>query len=130
MLISKAYAAATETAAVAAQAMPGAPSATEAFLWNMGLIVILVAMFYVLLILPQQRRFKEHSVMLAQLKKGDRIVTGGGFVGTIDKIVSDEEVLVDLGGGVKVTALRSSLQGNNAVLKNRPANDQKTQEKK
>lgn len=135
MLISKAYAAATEAvadgAAKAAGTMPAPPSATEAFLWNMGLILILVVMFYVLLILPQQRRFKEHSSMLSQLKKGDKIVTGGGFVGVIDKVINDDEVLIDLGGGVKVTALRSSLQGkNDAVLKKRPANDQKNQEEK
>lgn len=126
MLISKAYAAATDTAAQVAGTMPEAPTPMEAFLWNMGLIAILVVMFYVLLIMPQQRRFKEHGQMLSQLKKGDKIVTGGGFVGTIDKIVDDHEVLVDLGNGVKVTALRSSLQGHNKpVLKGKAANDQK-----
>ncbi len=125
MLIAKAYAAA-EAASQVSAAMPQAPSTLETFLWNMGLILVLVVMFYVLLILPQQRRFKEHSAMLADLKKGDKIVTGGGFVGTIDKVIDDEEVLVDLGGGVKVTALRTSLQGkNDKVLKKKPANDQK-----
>lgn len=124
MLISKAYAAAVETAATSAEAMPEAPSATEAFLTNMGMIAILVVLFYVLLIMPQQRRFKEHTKMLAGLNKGDKVVTGGGFVGTIDKIVNDHEVIVDLGNNVKVTALRSSLQGGGALLK-KPANDQK-----
>lgn len=90
--------------------LPGAPSTAEALISNLGLVVVLVVMFYVLLIMPQQRRFKEHSQMLAALKEGDRVVTGGGLVGRIEKIVNDEEMLVDLGGGVKVTALRSSLQ--------------------
>ncbi|MGB4106322.1 MAG: preprotein translocase subunit YajC [Alphaproteobacteria bacterium] len=125
MLISKAYAAAVDTAAQTVGTMPEPPSPMEAFMWNMGLILVLVVMFYVLLILPQQRRFKEHSTMLSQLKKGDKIVTGGGFVGTIEKIVDDHEVLVDLGNGVKVTALRSSLQGQKAPLKSKAANDQK-----
>lgn len=138
MFIAKAYAAATETAQsatmAATAAAPGVmaepPSATEAFLWNMGLILLLVVMFYVLLILPQQRRFKEHGAMLAGLKKGDKVITGGGFVGTIDNDVSDNEVLVDLGGGVKVTALRSSLQGRSEPhLRGRPANDQKNNKK-
>lgn len=125
MLISKAYAAALDTAAEATAMSPDAPTPFEAFMWNMGLILVLVVMFYVLLILPQQRRFKEHGQMLSQLKKGDKIVTGGGFVGTIDKIVDDHEVLVDLGNGVKVTALRSSLQGQRVPMKSKPANDQK-----
>ncbi len=126
MLISKAYAAAVDTTVQAATAMPEPPSPMEAFLWNMGLILVLVVMFYVLLIMPQQRRFKEHGQMLSQLKKGDKIVTGGGFVGVIDKVVDDHEVLVDLGNGVKVTALRSSLQGHNkTLLKGKAANDQK-----
>jgi len=143
MLISKAYAAdgtptmdATMTATTtppggAPANMPAPLSPMEGFLWNMGLILLLVVMFYVLLIMPQQRRFKEHGVMLAGLKKGDKVVTGGGFVGVIDKEINDHEILVDLGGGVKVTALRSSLQGRNeALLKNsKPANDQKTQAK-
>lgn len=125
MLISKAYAAAIDTATQATAMTPDAPTPMEAFIWNMGLILLLVVMFYVLLIMPQQRRFKEHTSMLSQLKKGDKIVTGGGFVGTIDKIVDDHEVLVDLGNGVKVTALRSSLQGQKVALKSKPANDQK-----
>ncbi len=138
MFIAKAYAAATETVQdatmAATSAAPGVmaepSSATEAFLWNMGLILLLVVMFYVLLILPQQRRFKEHGAMLAGLKKGDKVITGGGFVGTIDNDVSDNEVLVDLGGGVKVTALRSSLQGRSEpILRGKPANDQKNNNK-
>ncbi len=125
MLISKAYAAAVDAAVKAAPVLAEPPSAMEAFMTNMGLIAILVLMFYVLLIMPQQRRFKEHSHMLAGLQPGDKIVTGGGFVGTIEKLINDQEVLVDLGGGVKVTALRTSLQGRDTVLK-KPANDQKT----
>lgn len=120
MLISKAYAAAAPTAG----AIPAAPSAGEAFMWNIGLVVVLMVMFYLLLIMPQQKRFKEHNAMLSALKKGDKVVTGGGLVGVIDKITDgSDEVVVDLGGGVKVTALRSTLQGKPGVLPGAPAND-------
>lgn len=114
MFISKAYAQATdaitgvsaETAAMAGEA----PSAASAFAWNMGLILVLVMMFYFLLIRPQQKRFNEHKLMLDALKKGDKIVTSGGLVGKISKIkAGDDEVEIDL-GEVKVTALRSSIQ--------------------
>jgi preprotein translocase subunit YajC len=124
MLISKAYAQAVETSADIVTTIPDAPSAFQAFAWNMGLVLVLVALFYVLLIAPQQRRLKEHSEMLQELKKGDKVVTGGGLVGTVDKIKpGNPEVVVDL-GDVKVTALRSTLQGkNDSVGKAKPAND-------
>ena len=123
MLISKAHAAMAEASDELVD-LANAPTPAEAFMWNIGLVVVLVGLFYVLLIVPQQRRFKEHSDMLADLKKGDRIVTGGGLVGKIDKIVDDKEVVVDLGNGTKVTALRSMIQSK-ADLKD-ASNDTKT----
>lgn len=126
MLISKAYAQGVEITADVVETAPDAPGAMEAFMWNMGLVAVLVVLFYVLLIAPQQRRFKEHSQMLDALKKGDKVVTGGGLVGKIDKLVDDKEVVVDLGNGLKVTALRSTLQGKNeASLDKKPANESK-----
>ena len=127
MLISQAYAAAEETAS----ALGGAPGAGEAFVWNMGLVLVLVVLFYVLLIMPQQKRFKEHSQMLQGLKKGDKVVTGGGLVGKIDKISDgDDEVVVDLGSGVKVTALRSTIHGKDEpLLRKKAVNDKKDKKK-
>jgi len=86
-----------------------APSATSAFAWNMGLILVMVIMFYLLLIKPQQKRFQAHKELMDGLKKGDKVSTAGGLIGKIDKLVSDTEVIVDLGGGTKVTALRHTL---------------------
>lgn len=109
MWISEAMAAGTEMAATASAE---APSAWEAFGLNMLLILIMVVLFYVLLIMPQQKRFKKHHEMINKLKKGDKIITSGGFLGTIDKIKDgDNEVVIDLGNGVKVTAMRSAIQG-------------------
>lgn len=124
MLISRAYAAVSENTNDVID-LASAPSATDAFLSNMLVMVVLVALFYLLLILPQQRRFKEHSQMLNELKKGDRVVTGGGLVGKIEKIIDDQEVLVDLGNGVKVTALRSMIQGKTDLKAKPAANDSK-----
>lgn len=125
MLIAKAYAQAVEIGEAAADgaATVAPPSATEAFMWNMGLVFVLVILFYVLLIMPQQKRFREHSEMLEGLKKGDKVVTGGGLVGTVDRIEKDNpEVVVDLGDGLKVTAVRSTLQsGDTPLLKRKDA---------
>lgn len=106
MLISKALA---ETAVTATPTAADAPSMMEAFGSNMGLIVLMFVLFYVLLIRPQQRRMKAQQAMLSALKVGDKVVTGGGLVGTISRLSSDSEVEVDLGNGLKVTALRYTI---------------------
>lgn len=139
MFISKAYAQAHDAIDASMTSLAAdistatdAPSAGEAFVWNMGLVLMLVAMFYLLLIRPQQKRFKEHSSMLDSLKKGDKVITGGGLIGKVDKLVSDEEVIIDLGGGQKVHALRSTIQSKNenAALMKNAANDTKSAAKK
>lgn len=91
--------------------MPPPVSPWEVMGTNLLMVVVLVAMFYVLLIMPQQRRMKDHVKMLDSLKKGDAVVTAGGLVGTVDRIVEGgDEIIVDLGNGIKVTALRSTIQ--------------------
>lgn len=124
MLISEAYAAALEKSD-ALDNLANAPTPAEALMWNIGLVILLVVLFYFLLIMPQQRRFKQHSDMLSDLKKGDRVVTGGGLVGKIDTLIDDKEVIIDLGNGVKVTALRSMIQGKTELKPKAAANDSK-----
>jgi preprotein translocase subunit YajC len=107
MLISAAYAAG-EAAATTTAATGGA---TEAFAMNIFLILIMVVLFYVLMILPQQRRFREHRALMDSLKKGDKVLTAGGLLGTVDSVNTEKgEVVVDLGNNVKVTALRATIQ--------------------
>ncbi|MCB1538304.1 MAG: preprotein translocase subunit YajC [Rhodospirillales bacterium] len=112
MLITQAFAqdAAPATVAPASAAADAAatPGMGDTFLTNMGLIALMFVLFYVLLIRPQQKRMKQQQTMLGALKVGDRVVTGGGLVGNISRLVSDAEVEVDL-GGTKVTALRYTL---------------------
>lgn len=111
MFISMAHA---QDAAVGMAAGPaGAPVMDGgAFAFsNIGLILVMVVMFYFLLIRPQQKRFKEHKAMLDALKKGDKVVTAGGLIGTVDTMTDgSDEVVVDLGNGLKVTALRHTIQ--------------------
>ncbi|HNQ92669.1 MAG TPA: preprotein translocase subunit YajC [Alphaproteobacteria bacterium] len=134
MIFTPAYAeeATTATTAVPAGSPAGtAPSESETLMMNIGMLVVLGIMFYLLLIRPQQRRFKEHANMLSQLGKGVKIVTQGGLVGTIDKEVSDHEVQVDLGNGVKVNMMRSYIIGKyeDSIPTSSPANDDKKAKK-
>jgi len=72
-------------------------------------LVLIFVVFYFLLIRPQQTKQKEHRKMLDALRRGDRIVTGGGIIGTVARVDSAEEVTVDIAEGVQVGVLRSTI---------------------
>jgi preprotein translocase subunit YajC len=72
-------------------------------------LVLIFVVFYFLLIRPQQKKQKDHRSMLDTLRRGDRIVTGGGIVGTVSKVVSPEEVEVDIAQNVRVRIVRSTI---------------------
>ena len=72
-------------------------------------LVLIFVVFYFLLIRPQQKKQKDHRAMLEALRRGDRIVTGGGFFGTVSKVISNEEVEVDLAPNVRVRVLRGTI---------------------
>jgi preprotein translocase subunit YajC len=71
--------------------------------------VLIFVIMYFLIIRPQRTQQKRRGEMLAALRRGDTVVTGGGLVGKVTKVVDDNEVEIDLGGGTKVTALRATI---------------------
>jgi preprotein translocase subunit YajC len=72
-------------------------------------LVLIFVVFYFLLIRPQQKKQKDHRAMLEAVRRGDRVVTGGGILATVSKVVSPEEVEVDLAPNVRVRVLRSTI---------------------
>ena len=83
--------------------------AAEPSIFQMFLPLILIgAVFYFLLIRPQQKKMKEHNAMLDAIRRGDRIVTGGGIVGTVAR-VNDNELLVDISQDVRVSVMRGTV---------------------
>jgi len=72
-------------------------------------IVLIFVVFYFLLIRPQQKKLKNHKAMVAAVRRGDKVVTGGGLIGTVTKVVSDTEVQVELAQGVKVRVVKGTL---------------------
>lgn len=98
MLISPAYA-----QAAGGGAAPG--GGIEAFL---PLILIFVV-FYFLLIRPQQKKMKEHRQMLDALRRGDKVVTGGGIIGTVTKVGENDEVTVEIAEGIRVRVRQSTI---------------------
>lgn len=103
-----------DTLVSSAHAQAAAPAASmggdNSLLMNIAPILVIFVIFYFLVIRPQSKKIKLHQEMMGQLKKGDAIVTGGGFLGTVVS-VADDVVTVDLGGGQTVRALKSTLSG-------------------
>ena len=73
----------------------------EAFGTFLPLILIFVV-FYFLLIRPQQRKVKQHKEMLSNLKRGDKIVTSGGIIGTINKVADNRELTLEVAENVEI----------------------------
>ena len=72
-------------------------------------LVLIFAVFYFLLIRPQQQRAKETKSMLAALKRGDRVITGGGIVGVVQKVKDNNEVEVEIAPNVRVRVARPGI---------------------
>ena len=72
-------------------------------------LILIFVVFYFLLIRPQQRKAKDQKTMLDALRRGDRVVTGGGIIGTVARVDNPEEVDVDIAEGVRVRVLRSTI---------------------
>ncbi len=100
----------TSTSTTAPDTLPE-PKTGDALMMNIGMVLVMGIMFYLLLIRPQQKRYKEHNDMLGKLDKGAKVVTQGGLVGTIEKVTSDHEVLVDFDNGIKMSVMRSYILG-------------------
>ncbi|AIB13589.1 preprotein translocase subunit YajC (plasmid) [Azospirillum baldaniorum] len=118
MFVSTAYA---QTAAPAA-------GGADMIVQFLPLILIFVV-FYFLLIRPQQKKMKEHKGMLESIRRGDRVVTGGGIIGTITKVGPDDELQVEIAENVRVRVMRSTV--NLVLSKSEPAKsaDEKAEEK-
>ncbi|MGI3184347.1 preprotein translocase subunit YajC [Nioella aestuarii] len=84
------------------------------------LILIFVIMYF-LMIRPQQQQRKQHQAMIEALRRGDQVITSGGFIGKITKVKDDEEIEVELAEGVKVRVVRSTIV--RVVNKTEPASE-------
>lgn len=72
-------------------------------------IILIFVVFYFLLIRPQQKRVKEHKAMIAAVRRGDKVQTAGGIIGTVTKVLDDNEVQVEIAKDVKVRVARGTI---------------------
>ncbi len=88
-----------------AQAAGGAGGAFASFIP----LILIFAIMYFLLIRPQQKKLKEHQAMVESLRRGDQIVTQGGVVGKVTKVLEDNKVEVEIAQGVKVQVIKTTV---------------------
>ena len=75
-------------------------------------LILIFVIFYFFLIRPQQKKAKEHKQMTENLKKGDQIVTSGGIIGTVDRVMDNDRAEILISENVKVEIIRSTgIQG-------------------
>ena len=85
-------------------------------------LILIFVIFYFFLIRPQQKKIKEHKVMVSALKRGDEVITSGGMVGRVEKVYDDDKIDLLISENVTVKVIKSTVQSllnNPAVKKNK-----------
>ena len=88
-----------------AQAAPAAGGSGDMLMSLLPFVLIFVIMYF-LILRPQQRRVKQHQELVKNIRRGDTIVTSGGLVGKVTKVLDDEQVEVEIAEGVRVRQVR------------------------
>ena len=74
-------------------------------------LILIFVIFYFFLIRPQQKKVKEHKLMVAALKRGDEVITSGGIVGKIERVLGNDKVDILISENVTVQIVQSTIQG-------------------
>ena len=73
-------------------------------------LILIFVIFYFFLIRPQQKKVKEHKLMVAALKRGDEVITSGGIVGKVERILGDDKVDLSISENVTIQVVQSTIQ--------------------
>ena len=80
-------------------------------------LILIFVIFYFFLIRPQQKKAKDHKLMVSALKRGDEVITSGGIVGKIERVLGDDKIDITIADNVTVQVVQSTIQN----LSNKPA---------
>lgn len=99
------------TPAFAQETAAAADTAAEqsSFLMSMLPLLLIFFVFYVMVIRPQNKRMQDHRQTINDLKKGDKVVTGGGVVAKVVKLQGDDEIVLEIANGVEITVLKHTI---------------------
>ncbi len=106
-----------------AQAAGGTGAGAMDIVTSLMPILLLVVIFWLLIFRPQQKRMKAQQAMLAAIARGDTVVTTGGLVGKVTKVVEGEDLEVEIAQGTRVKVVRSMIA--DVRSKSTPVNDNK-----
>ena len=87
------------------------PFAGDSFIVQLLPFVLIFVIMYFLILRPQQKRAKDHQELIKNLRRGDTVITSGGLVGKVTKIVDDDQIEVEISDGVRVRQVRSMVSG-------------------
>ena len=73
-------------------------------------LILIFVIFYFFLIRPQQKKVKDHKLMVASLKRGDEVITSGGIVGRVERIIGDDKADISISENVTVQVVQSTIQ--------------------
>ena len=74
-------------------------------------LILIFVIFYFFLIRPQQKKIKDHKLMVSALKRGDEVITSGGIVGKIEKVFDDDKLDLVISENVTIKVIKSTIQG-------------------
>ena len=75
-------------------------------------LILIFVIFYFFLIRPQQKKVKEHKIMVENLKRGDKVITSGGIIGTVERVMENDKLEIQISESVKVEIVKSTgIQG-------------------
>ena len=79
-------------------------------------LILIFVIFYFFLIRPQQKKVKEHKLMVENLKRGDKVITSGGIIGTVERVIDGDKAEISITDNVKVEVIKST--GIQALINN------------
>ncbi len=96
-----------------------APGGAQSILMNLMPIFLIMVLGYFLFIMPAKKREKKHQELVNSLKRGDRIITSGGIFGSVSKVISDQEMEIEIADNVKIRILKTMIS--HVVAKTEPS---------
>lgn len=92
-----------------AQTAPGATAGGADILMSILPFILIFVVMYFLIIRPQRANMKKREELLKNIRRGDQVVTGGGIIGKVSKVVDDNELEVEIADGIKIRVVRSGV---------------------
>jgi preprotein translocase subunit YajC len=101
----------------------GAAGDTNSMLMSLLPFALIFVIMYFLILRPQQKKLKDHQELVKNIRRGDTVITNGGLVGKVTKVVDDDQIEVEISDGVRIRQMRAMITG--VRTKGEPAKDSK-----